>query len=164
MQGDSSEERVAHLNEFARTRHPGLVGVEVLRCVEDEVIGRLPVTAALVAGTGFLWAPVVVTLADWLCACGMEPNLPEGASFTTIEFKANFLGTVREGGAIKGVAIPMHRGRTTHVWDVTVTDEATEKVIALFRCTQMILFPGSRGQRAEASASSPTGPPDALDR
>jgi uncharacterized protein (TIGR00369 family) len=117
------------------------VGVEVLSCTRDEVIGRLDVTAPLVAGTGFLWAPVVVTLADWLCACGIGPNLPEGASFTTIELKTNFLGTVREGGAIRGTAVPVHRGRTTHVWDVTVCDEATGKVIALFRCTQMILLP-----------------------
>jgi uncharacterized protein (TIGR00369 family) len=140
MHDETSDARVTRLNEFARTRHPGMVGVEVLRCARDEVVGRLDVTAPLVAGTGFLWAPVVLTLADWLCACGMEPNLPEGASFTTIELKTNFLGTVGEGGAIQGRAVPVHRGRTTHVWDVTVTDEATGKVIALFRCTQMILM------------------------
>lgn len=131
------------LNEFARERHPGLVGVEVLTCGADEVTGRLDVTAPLVAGTGYLWAPVVVTLADWLCAAGMGPNLPEGASFTTLEIKTNFLGTVREGGAIVGRARPVHRGRTTHVWDVEVADESSGRTIALFRCTQMIL-PGRR--------------------
>ncbi len=136
-----SDERVASLNEFARPKHPGIVGVEVLTCEADEVTGRLPVTAELVAGTGFLWAPVVVTLADSLCACGMGPNLPEGASFTTIELKANFLGSVREGGAVRGRATPAHRGRTTQVWDVEVTDEANGKVVALFRCTQMVLLP-----------------------
>jgi 1,4-dihydroxy-2-naphthoyl-CoA hydrolase len=134
-----SDERVVQLNEFARDRHPGLVGIEVLTCERDSVTGRLDVTRELVAGTGYLWAPVVVTLADWLCACGMGPNLPEGASFTTIEMKANFLGTVREGGAIRGRATPVHRGRTTQVWDVEVSDEANGKTIALFRCTQMIL-------------------------
>jgi len=134
-----SGERVRSLNEFARDRHPGLVGVEVLRCEPDLVTGRLDVTPPLVAGTGFLWAPVVITLADWLCACGMGPNLPEGASFTTVELKANFVGTVRLGGAIAGRAWPVHRGRTTHVWDVEVRDEASDKVIALFRCTQMVL-------------------------
>jgi 1,4-dihydroxy-2-naphthoyl-CoA hydrolase len=140
---ESSDARVARLNEFARTRHPGMVGVELTRCDADAVEGRLPVTAPLVAGTGFLWAPVVITLADWLCACGMGPNLPEGAGFTTIELKANFLGTVREGGAIRGRAVPAHRGRTTHVWDVAVEDEASGRTIALFRCTQMVLLPRS---------------------
>lgn len=138
-----SAERVAGVNEFAREKHPGLVGVEVLRVEREEVTGRLPVTEPLVAGTGFLWAPVVVTLADWLCAVGIGENLPAGASFTTLEIKTNFLGTVRLGGAIRGRARPVHRGRTTQVWDVEVSDESNEKVIALFRCTQMVLQPRS---------------------
>jgi uncharacterized protein (TIGR00369 family) len=136
-----STDRVAELNEFARTRHPGLIGVEVLSCEPDLVTGRLPVTEPLVAGTGFLWAPVVIALADWLCACGIGPHLPAGASFTTLEIKANFVGTVRAGGAIAGKAWPVHRGRSTHVWDVEVSDESNGRVIALFRCTQMVLQP-----------------------
>jgi uncharacterized protein (TIGR00369 family) len=139
-----SSEQVASLNEFAKDRHPGMVGVEILTCGADLVTGRLDVTHELVAGTGFLWAPVVLTLADWLCAAGMGPNLPEAASFTTMELKANFLGTVREGGAIIGRAKPVHRGRMTQVWDVEVADEANGKIIALFRCTQMVLSPPSR--------------------
>jgi len=137
----SSAERVQRLNEFAKHKHPGMVGVEILTAEADAVVGRLDVTSELVAGTGFLWAPVVITLADWLCAVGIGANLPAGASFTTIELKTNFLGTVREGGAIRGRASPAHRGRTTQVWDVEVDDEATGKVIALFRCTQMVLHP-----------------------
>lgn len=140
---ETSEQRAARLNEFARSRHPGMVGVEIVACDPDRVEGRLAVTAPLVAGTGYLWAPVVVTLADWLCACGIGPSLPEGASFTTLELKANFVGTVREGGSIRGIATPVHRGRTTHVWDVTVEDEKIGRTIALFRCTQMILLPRS---------------------
>jgi uncharacterized protein (TIGR00369 family) len=136
-----SDDRVARMNEFARPKHPGLVGIEILTATADEVTGRLDVKAELVAGTGFLWAPVVITLADWLCAVGIGPNLPEGSSFTTIELKANFLGTVREGGAIRGRAWPAHRGRATQVWDAEVRDEATDRVIALFRCTQMVLGP-----------------------
>ena len=136
-----SDERVAGLNDFARTKHPGLIGVEILSCEADLVTGRMPVTEPVVAGTGFLWAPVVITLADWLCSAGTGENIPEGASFTTIEIKTNFLGTVREGGAIFGKAWPVHRGRTTQVWDVEVSNEATGKAIALFRCTQMVLQP-----------------------
>lgn len=138
-----TEDRVAWLNEFAREKHPGLVGVELLSCEPDLVTGRLPVTAPLVAGTGFLWAPVVITLADWLCAAGIGAHLSEDASFTTLEIKTNFIGTVREGGAVRARAWPVHAGRSTHVWDVEVSDEASGKVIALFRCTQMILHPRS---------------------
>ena len=134
-----SDEHVQQLNDFARDRHPGLCGVEILVCQPDLVTGRLPVTRELVAGTGFLWAPVIVTLADWLCAAGTGANIPEGSSFTTIELKTNFLGTVREGGAVTARAVPVHRGRTTQVWDVEVADESNGKPIALFRCTQMVL-------------------------
>jgi uncharacterized protein (TIGR00369 family) len=136
-----SAERVAQMNEFAGPKHPGMVGVEVLTCEPEEVTGRLDVTDELVAGTGYLWAPVVVTLADWLCACGTGPNLPPTAtSFTTVEFKSNFLGSVKAGGAIHGRARPAHVGRTTQVWDVDVTNEATGKTIALFRCTQLVIY------------------------
>jgi len=71
----------------------------------------------------------------------MGPNLPEGASFTTIELKTNFLGSAKVGEVVSGVARPVHRGRTTHVWDVEVKNNNSSKVIALFRCTQMILLP-----------------------
>jgi uncharacterized protein (TIGR00369 family) len=117
------------------------VGIEVLSSEPELVTGRLAITEPLVAGTGFLWAPVVITLADWLCACGIGPHLPEDASFTTLEIKTNFLGTARKGDSILGKAWPVHRGRSTHVWDVEVSDESNGKVIALFRCTQMILYP-----------------------
>ena len=136
-----SDERVRSLNEFASKKHPGMVGVEVLSCDADLVTGRMDVTEEVVAGTGFLWAPVVITLADWLCAAGIGESLPEGAGFTTIEIKTNFLGTVRQGGAIVGKAWPVHQGRTTQVWDVEVSDESNDKLIALFRCTQMVLHP-----------------------
>jgi uncharacterized protein (TIGR00369 family) len=132
---------VKQLNEFASRKHPGIVGIEVLSVEPDLVTGRLDVTEEVVAGTGFLWAPVVITLADWLCACGIGPSLPEGAGFTTIEIKTNFLGTVRQGGAVFGRAWPVHQGRSTQVWDSEIRDEASERVIALFRCTQMVLHP-----------------------
>jgi uncharacterized protein (TIGR00369 family) len=138
-----SAERVDFLNDFARTKHPGMVGVEVLTCEPELVTGRVRVEEPLVAGTGYLWAPVVITLADWLCACGIGAHLPEGASFTTLEIKTNFVGTARQGSSILGTARPVHLGRSTHVWDVEVADESSGKVIALFRCTQMVLAPKS---------------------
>ncbi len=137
-------DQVTELNEFAAKKHPGMVGVELLTCEPHEVTGRLDVKEELVAGTGFLWAPVIVTLADWLCAAGTPTNMPpEAQSFTTVEFKSNFIGTVAAGGSICGRAVPAHVGRTTQVWDVEVSNEANGKVIALFRCTQMILYPRS---------------------
>jgi len=130
----------AALNEFFGSRVPGLLGVNFDSCTPDKVIGHLTVTDALIAGTGFLFAPAIVALADTLAAGGTGANLNGGAeSFTTIELKANFLGSASVGETVVGTAVPVHRGKSTHVWDVTVTNPSTDRVIALFRCTQMIL-------------------------
>jgi 1,4-dihydroxy-2-naphthoyl-CoA hydrolase len=134
---------VRSLNDFARNKHPGLVGVEIETCEPDLVTGRMVVGREVVAGNNMVWAPVIITLADWLCAAGMSPNLPKGAGFTTIELKSNFLGTAAVGETITGRATPVHKGKTTHVWDAVIRNETKDKTIALFRCTQMILHPRS---------------------
>ena len=68
-------------------------------------------------------------------------SLPAGATgFTTVELKSNFFGSAREGDVIC-VARPLHQGRTTQVWDATVTAEGSAKPIAQFRNTQLILWP-----------------------
>jgi 1,4-dihydroxy-2-naphthoyl-CoA hydrolase len=139
---EMTESRADSLNEFASRKHPGMVGVEILSCEPEAVTGQLVVTEEVVAGTGFLWAPVVITLADWLCAAGTPLHFPVDvdASFTTIELKTNFIGSARAGETISGRAIPAHVGRTTQVWDVEVKNDSRDRVIALFRCTQMILY------------------------
>jgi uncharacterized protein (TIGR00369 family) len=118
-----------------------MLGVEMLEIERDVVRGRIAVTEQLIAGTGYLWAPVVVGLADALCAAGTGAGIPEGATFTTIELKTNFMGSARVGEEFVGEARPAHRGRTTQVWDVTVTNTSADRVIALQRCTQMVLYP-----------------------
>jgi len=119
---------------------PSMIGVEVLEVERASVRGRLEVTEQLVAGTGYLWAPVVIGLADAMCAAGTGANIPEGATFTTVELKTNFVGSARPGEVVAAEATPAHLGRTTHVWDVTVTNETTGRTIALQRCTQMVLY------------------------
>jgi uncharacterized protein (TIGR00369 family) len=92
------------------------------------------------APNGFLHAASVIALADTSCGYGCIALLPEGASgFTTIELKSNFLGTARDG-AIACHARPVHLGRTTQVWDAEVSVEGAGTKIALFRCTQMVLW------------------------
>jgi 1,4-dihydroxy-2-naphthoyl-CoA hydrolase len=133
-------EGVRRFNEEAPWgRFPSMIGLEVLEVEREVVRGRLETTEQLIAGTGYLWAPVVIGLADALCAAGTGANLPDGATFTTVELKTNFLGSARTGEWIVGEATPAHLGRTTQVWDVTVTNETTGRTIALQRCTQMVL-------------------------
>ena len=120
---------------------PGLLGLEIVRISADGVESRLPVRPEVMAPNGFLHAASVVALADTSCGYGCVALLPEGASgFTTIELKSNFLGTARDG-VIACRAWPVHLGRTTQVWDAEVAAEGGGARIALFRCTQMVLWP-----------------------
>lgn len=130
-----------NLNRDSRESLPGFLGVEMLELRQGVMRSRMAIRPLHGAINGFLHAGSVVTLADTTCGNATIAHLPAGASsFTTIELKSNHLGTVRDG-AVACTATAQHLGRTTQVWDAVVTDEATGKTIALFRCTQMILWP-----------------------
>jgi 1,4-dihydroxy-2-naphthoyl-CoA hydrolase len=120
---------------------PGLLGIQFISYEAGLLKSQLAIRPELLAPNGYLHAATVVALADTTCGYGVFFDLPEGAqNFTTIELKSNFLNTAREG-VIACVGTRIHNGRTTQVWDATVTDEASGKMLALFRCTQLILYP-----------------------
>jgi len=120
---------------------PGHLGVEIITVSREAVESRMAVRREVMAPNGYLHAASVVALADTSCGYGCRASLPEGATgFTTIELKANFLGTARDG-AIACRATPIHLGRTTQVWDAVVSVEGSGARIAMFRCTQMVLWP-----------------------
>jgi uncharacterized protein (TIGR00369 family) len=102
--------------------------------------GRFAIGKQHLAPNGYLHAAAVVALADTACGYGCLMSLPENASnFTTVELKANFMGTALEGGVTCDARL-VHAGRTTQVWDAEVKSEASGKTIALFRCTQIVLY------------------------
>jgi 1,4-dihydroxy-2-naphthoyl-CoA hydrolase len=132
---------VEGLNERGIGRLPGLIGLEVLEAEEGRLATRLELRDELLAPNGYLHAATIVALADTSCGYGTFVGLPEGAEgFTTVELKSNFLGTKRSG-VIACEARLAHGGRTTQVWDATVTDAENGNPLALFRCTQLILYP-----------------------
>ncbi len=125
---------------LGREALPGHLGIHVEAVEPGSVRCRLHVTRAHLAPNGYLHAASVVALADTCCGFGAVASLPEGArGFTTIELKSNFLGTAREG-RIGTVATNVHAGRTTQVWDADVRN-TDGRTIALFRCTQSVLWP-----------------------
>jgi 1,4-dihydroxy-2-naphthoyl-CoA hydrolase len=129
------------LNERGVSRLPGLIGLEVLEAEEGHLATRLELRDELLAPNGYLHAATVVALADTSCGYGTFFGLPEGAEgFTTVELKTNFLSS-RRSGAIRCEARLAHGGRTTQVWDATVVDADGGSPLALFRCTQLILYP-----------------------
>jgi uncharacterized protein (TIGR00369 family) len=134
----------ATLDKFATRgdgRLPGLIGVRFTAVAENRIDAELDIRSELLAPNGYLHAATVIALADTACGYGCLAHLPAGAeNFTTIELKTNFLGTARDG-TIACVATPAHLGNATQVWDAVVTDGARGRRIALFRCTQLILWP-----------------------
>jgi 1,4-dihydroxy-2-naphthoyl-CoA hydrolase len=129
------------LNARSVGRLPGFVGIRFTAIEDGMLQAELEVRPELVAPNGYLHAATVVALADTTCGYGCLAHLPAGAVyFTTIELKSNFLGTAVDG-TIACVARPAHLGNTTQVWDAVVTAKASAKTIALFRCTQLVIWP-----------------------
>jgi uncharacterized protein (TIGR00369 family) len=131
------------LNVRGQGHLPGWFGMEFTALEAGRLASRLALRPEMLAPNGYLHAATVVALADTTCGYGTVAHLPAGShNFTTLELKSNFLGTAREG-AITCVATLTHAGRTTQIWDAQVQAEASGKIIALFRCTQLILYPDS---------------------
>ncbi len=119
---------------------PDLVGFRATALADGRLDAELDVQPRLRPPNGYLHAATIIALADTACGYGCLAHLPGGAiNFTTIELKANFLGTASDG-TIACRATGVHLGRTTQVWDATVTRAADRRAIALFRCTQMNLY------------------------
>jgi 1,4-dihydroxy-2-naphthoyl-CoA hydrolase len=128
-----------YLNLFGREFLPDLVGLVLTNLAEGSIAGELAIRKDLLAPNGYLHAATVVALADTLAGYGCVAHLPEkAANFTTVELKANFLNTARDG-TLRGEARAVHLGRTTQVWDATVT--CGDRKLALFRCTQLVIYP-----------------------
>lgn len=140
----SDVDYVGPLTERQAGKLPDHLNLEWLEARSGFVRGRFTVREHHMAPNGFMHAGSVVTLADSACGYGCFISLPEsGTGFTTVELKTNFLGTGKLGDVIGAEARLIHGGRTTQVWDAEVKNETQGKTIALFRCTQMVLYPKS---------------------
>jgi 1,4-dihydroxy-2-naphthoyl-CoA hydrolase len=132
---------VAFFEELGQGHFPAYVGVVVTEVGDGFARAELPIRPQHLAPNTYLHAGAVVTLADTTAGYACVAHLPERATgFTTIELKTNFLATAREG-VLACEARAVHLGRTTQVWDATVTVEGAERPVALFRCTQLVLYP-----------------------
>jgi 1,4-dihydroxy-2-naphthoyl-CoA hydrolase len=129
-----------HFNKIGAGKLPGHLGIVVTRVTEAELVAELLVGQIHMAPNDFLHAGTIVTLADTCAGYGCFANLPPDASgFTTIELKCNHLNTARDG-TLRANAKPAQLGKTTQVWDTIVSHVESGKTLALFRCTQMILY------------------------
>jgi uncharacterized protein (TIGR00369 family) len=140
---------LADFNRYGEEYLFGYLGMEFLKVEDDEVIARIILQKHHFGWNSYLHAGTIFSLADSCAGYGCVRSLPEGATgFTTIETKNNFLSTVRQG-SIKAIATPLHRGRSTQVWDVNVFSVELHKLLSCYRCTQMILWPTSDAKSKE---------------
>ena len=135
---------IAELQDWGKGKLPDSLGFEVITAASGKLAAKLTIRDRHLAPNGYLHAASIIALADTAAGYGTMFDLPEScAGFTTVELKANFLGTCLSG-VVSCEAVRRHSGRTTQVWDVEVRSENSGKVLALFRCTQMLLPQGSR--------------------
>lgn len=128
------------LNQRAAGHFPGYLGIVFTSADPTAVRLQCPVRPELMAPNGFLHGGAVASLADTCAGFACYMNLPDGATgYTTVELKTNFMGTATSG-TVECVATAVHLGRSTHVWDVMVSHRETQKSLAVFRCTQLILY------------------------
>lgn len=136
-----AEMSASGLDDFGRAYLPGRAGIRIVRVDRGEVVARMPVTRELMAPNDCLHGGAVSVLADTAAGYGCLASLPSGASsFLTTEMKSNHLAAAR-GGTVECIARAAHLGRTTQVWDAVITQAETGRTVALFRCTQLLLYP-----------------------
>ena len=117
-----------------------LMGVKMTLATRERVEAELHVTPDHCTIPAVLHGGAIMAFADTLGAYGTFLDLPEGHSTTTIESKTNFFSAGVEGGKIIGTTTPIHRGRSTMVWQTRV-ERDDGKLVALITQTQMVLSP-----------------------
>jgi 1,4-dihydroxy-2-naphthoyl-CoA hydrolase len=117
---------------------PGLMGVEIKEATPDRIVATMLVRPDLCTAGGVLHGGAYMAFADTIGAVGTVVNLPPGARTTTIESKTNFLGAAPVNTRVTAESTPLHRGKTTQVWQTMIRSEAG-KLCAVVTQTQMIL-------------------------
>ena len=117
---------------------PDVLGVHLTEVTPDRVLAELTVRPELCTVGGVLHGGAFMAFADTLGAVGTIANLPAGARTTTIESKTNFIGAAPVGSRVLGESTPVHRGRTTMVWQTRISSDSG-KLLALVTQTQMVL-------------------------
>ncbi len=116
---------------------PALLGMRFVEASPDRVVAELPIRDDLRTIGGALHGGALMAFADTVGAAATIVNLPAGATTSTLESKTNFFAAGRSG-VVRAEATPLHRGKTTMVWQTRVTDE-TGRLLSLTIQTQMVL-------------------------
>ena len=136
--GLSNEEIVAHINATREGSIWGILDIIVLFADKDRVVATMPVGPNQRQQVGYLHGGASVTLAESLASLGTALNIDMDRQMAFgLEINANHLRPKRDG-MLTGIATPLHKGRTTHVWEIKISDE-DDKLICISRCTVAIV-------------------------
>jgi len=126
------------LQEQLKDGLPDLLGIRLIEVTREKIVAELTVRPDLCTLGQVLHGGAIMAFADTLGAVGTIANLPQGARTTTIESKTNFLSAAAQGSRVIGTSTPVHRGRTTMVWQTRIESESG-RLVALVTQTQMVL-------------------------
>ena len=129
---------VAQINERMKGLFPDYLGIEMTEATQERVVAKLDVRKEVCTVGNSLHGGAIMAFADTLGAVGTIMNLPAGSRTTTIESKTNFISGAPLGSKVTGESTPLHRGRTTQVWQTRITSEAG-KLVAIVTQTQMVI-------------------------
>jgi 1,4-dihydroxy-2-naphthoyl-CoA hydrolase len=132
----------AAIQEKLKGLLPDLLGIELVDVTTDKVVARLAVRPDLCTVGGVLHGGAIMAFADTLGALGTVVNMPQGSSTATIESKTNFISGAPAGSVVTGEATPIHKGRTTQVWQTRISG-ADGRLVALVTQTQIVKPPRS---------------------
>jgi len=127
-----------HFQKLFASLFPGLMGITITEASKDRIVATMRVRPDLCTAGGVCHGGAYMALADTLGAIGTVVNLPPNTRTTTIESKTNFLGAAAVDTEVIAESVPLHRGRTTQVWQTTIKSEAG-KLCAIVIQTQMVL-------------------------
>lgn len=123
----------AHQPEFSR-----FLNIRIIAASADEVRAEMPATENLANRNGVLHGGAIMGFADNLGGTAATINLGPGQATTTLESKTNFIRPIRIGDTVHGHCIALHKGRTTMIWQTTVS-RADGKIAAIVTQTQLVM-------------------------
>ncbi len=134
----SSEEIIERINSTREGSVWDVLDIQLIEAEKDRVVATMPIGPNHRQQVGYLHGGISVTLAESVASLGTVLNIDASKQMDFgLEINANNLRPKREG-RLTAVATPVHKGRTTHVWDIRITDE-NEKLICISRCTVAVV-------------------------
>ena len=116
------------------------IGLKITHVSPERVEATLEAREELSNRHGVLHGGAIMTIADTIGGVGTSANLPKGGGTVTIESKTNFFAAIPVGDTAKAECTPLHRGRTTMVWQTKITRN-DGRLAALVTQTQLVIPP-----------------------